>query len=82
MTVSTPLTRSALQASVSRLSPLSRLVFLLHATEEVPLVKIASRLGLTPQETEHELARALTEIDRQIGTISAADAVAPGAARD
>lgn len=80
MTASTPLTRSAFQAAVSRLSRLSRSVFLLHATEDVPLAAIASRLGLTREEVEHQLAYALAEIDRQIGTISPEGTVAPGGA--
>lgn len=57
-------------------------MFLLHAAEDVPLAEIAIRLGLPSKDVERHLANALAEIDRQIGAISAADAVAPGSARD
>lgn len=80
MTAGTPLDREALQAAVSCLPRVSRSVFLLHATEDVPLVEIAVRLGLTPREVEHQLARALAEIDRQTGTISPTGGVASDSA--
>lgn len=70
----------ALETALAGLPEPSRTVYLLHARDQLPLSAIGRRLDLTPAEVEEHLASALVHLDRQIGTISPADAVASGIA--
>lgn len=67
----------ALQAALASLPEPSHSVYLLHARDQLSLSEIGQRLDLTAEEAENHLASALVHLDRQIGTISPAGAVAP-----
>lgn len=66
-----------LTAALADLPERVRRVYLLSARDGLSDRTIAGQLGITTTQVEHELAQALAALERRIGTIRAAGAVAP-----
>lgn len=59
-----PATIAALRKGMKSLRKLDRAVFLAHRVDAIRYVEIAAVTGLTVDQVEHRLARALYELDR------------------
>ena len=67
-----------LTAALADLPEPARSVYVLSARDALSYEQIAEQLGISVTAVEPALAEALAAIDRRIGTIAAAGAVAPG----